>query len=142
PDPTSRIVAVDGDLLVTITVPANPATWAAAIPGVATTAQIRMERQARTDMSQVLVSAEAECRVPRSRNHAGVPDLVLLGRLGPEQVLDEVVPPAPHHVRAVGPVAVPGVREDQEVEVLPGFDEAVHHQRGVGRRDVVVHATV
>src|SRR5690606_29701919 len=69
-------------------------------------------------------------------------DTVLVRRLRTEQMPDEVVPPAAHHVVVVDAIAMPCVREDQQVEVLVRLDQCVDDQVRVVRRDVVVHAAM
>src|SRR5690349_22228829 len=45
-----------------------------------------------------------------------------------------VVPAAAHHVRAVDAVAVAGVGQHEQVEVLAGLDQRVDDERRVGER--------
>src|SRR5207249_9581030 len=63
------------------------------------------------------------------------------GRLGAQQIADEVVPTAPDHIRLVAEV-VAAVGERQEVKVLVGPNQLVHQQQRVVGRDVVVRRAV
>src|SRR6266508_1275319 len=70
------------------------------------------------------------------------PDLIFLRRLGTEEVPDEVVPAAPHHVIAVRLKPVTLIWEHQEVEVLVRLDQRIGQEHRVRWRHMVVHATM
>src|SRR5712691_3020744 len=68
-------------------------------------------------------------------------DLVFLGRLCSQKVLDEIIPTAPHHVRLV-PESMRAVGKENEIEILVRLHQLVDDEKGVVRRNVVVHRAV
>src|ERR1700683_581872 len=68
--------------------------------------------------------------------------LILVRWFGAEKIAHEVVPAAAGHVEAFCAVAVMLVGEEEEIEILVGFDECVDDQESVVGRDVVIHGAV
>ena len=68
--------------------------------------------------------------------------LVFVRWLRTQQVAHEVVPSAPRHVERRAPIAVVLVGQKQQIKILVGLDEFVHHQQRVVRRNVVIQRAV
>ena len=83
---------------------------------------------------------QAPCEPDRARSGYEWPnptDLISRRWLRTQQVPYEVIPSPAHHVRLVSE-PVSSIRQKQEIEVLVGGDERVHHEHGVRRRAIEV----
>ena len=78
---------------------------------------------------------------PRPAPPDGRLQLVPRGRLRPQQVAHEIIPAPPDHVRLVAE-AVIAIRQQEQIEILIGFDQFVHYQQRVIRRHVVIQRAV
>jgi hypothetical protein len=67
--------------------------------------------------------------------------LVFPRRFGANKIADKVVPAAADHVGFVAKT-VGAIRKQEKIEILVGFDELVHDEKGVVRRDVGVCSAV
>src|SRR5262245_56426132 len=76
------------------------------------------------------------CRRGRRRVH-----LILVRRLGPEQVANEVIPAASDHVRFVAE-SVAAIGQHDQIEVLVSLDQFIDHEQRAVRGHVAVHRSV
>ena len=58
-----------------------------------------------------------------------------------EKMAHKIIPTPPHHVR-LAPEAVTAIRKQDEIEILVGLDERIHHEQCIIRRHVTVHSAV